>query len=462
MLHPIRHAQLQQLRCLKNQTPPSSPALSDIGSLLAQPDISALLPKHRDRFFTPERTLSMFITQTLDADHSCQKAVNTIATRHLKEGLTPCSTATGAYCRARMRLPAKVISHLVSTTGQRISAESPAAWRWRGRPVRLVDGTTASLPDTQANQEAYPQPVGQKPGLGFPLCRLVGLMCLGSGVVLNAAMESTQGKGTSEQSLLRSMLDTLQAGDVLLGDAFFGTYFLLGELQARQVDAVFEQYGARRRSTNFRLGQSLGERDHLMVLTKPRIRPDWMSEQDYAKAPDTLTIRELSVGGKLLITTLLCPRQTTKEELKALYRSRWQVELDFRNLKTTLGMETLRGRSPQMVEKEIWVYLLAYNLIREAMVSAAKLAELCPRQLSFKHGVQLWVSWGNGDKHDWEKGESGLILLLLMGQRRVGKRPGRIEPRAVKRRPKPYPLLTKTRKTAKEEILQNGHPTKLK
>lgn len=421
-----------------------------------------MLPIHRDRFFTAERTLSMFMAQTLDADRSCQKAVNAIAVQYLKAGQTPCSTVTGAYCRARKRLPAKVISHLVCTTGQRISAESPAPWRWRGRQVRLVDGTTVSLPDTQANQDAYPQPVGQKTGLGFPLCRLVGLMCLGSGVVLNAAMGSTQGKGSSEQGLLRTLLDTLQQDDVLLGDAFFGTYFLLSELQSRQVDAVFEQYGSRRRSTDFQLGQSLGERDHLIALTKPKVRPDWMSEQDYAKAPDSLTIRELSVGGKLLITTLLCPKKTTKQDLKSLYRSRWQVELDFRNLKTTLGMEILRCRSPQMVEKEIWVYLLAYNLIREAMVCAAKLANIPPRQLSFKHGVQLWVSWESGVKNDWEEDEKGLILLILMGQRRVGQRPGRIEPRAVKRRPKPYPLLTKIRKMAKEEIQQNGHPKKLK
>jgi hypothetical protein len=168
------------------------------------------------------------------------------------------------------------------------------------------------------------------------------------------------------------------------------------------------------------------------------------------------------VGGKLLITTLLCPKKTTKQDLKSLYRSRWQVELDFRSLKTTLGMEILRCRSPQMVEKEIWVYLLAYNLIREAMVCAAKLANIPPRQLSFKHGVQLWVSWESGVKNDWEEDEKGLILLILMGQRRVGQRPGRIEPRAVKRRPKPYPLLTKIRKMAKEEIQQNGHPKKLK
>ena len=429
--------------------------------LLAEPELKMLLPKHRDRLFTPEKTLSMFMAQALDADHSCQKAVNLAAINRLEEGLTPCSTATGAYCRARKRLPGQWVSRLVQKTGQRISADSPKAWRWRGRPVRLVDGTTLQLPDTSDNQQAYPQPKSQKPGLGFPLCRLVGLMCLGSGVVLNVATGAAQGKGSGEQSLLRSMLDTLQAGDLLLGDAFFGTYALLCELQARQVDAVFEQLGARSRTTDFRLGQSLGERDHLVELKKPKVRPDWMSELDYAKLPDTLTIRELHVGGKLLITTLLCPKKTTKKALKALYRNRWQVELDFRNLKTTLGLEALRCRSPQMAEKEIWVYMLAYNLIRLAMVHAAKRAGIPPRQLSFKHAVQLWTSWNSGGENRWEDAKEA-VLWFLIGQRQVGKRPGRIEPRAVKKRPKPYPLLTKSRSIAQEEVRQNGHPKKVK
>lgn len=406
-------------------------------------------------------TLAMFVAQVLDTDHSCQKAVNDAAIRRQANGLTPCSTATGAYCRARKRMPLSLASGLAKWTGSRMSTGIPSAWHWRGRPVRLVDGTAVSLPDTQPNQSTYPQSSNQKPGLGFPLCRLVGLLCLGSGALLDVALGKMKGKSADERSLLRTLLHNLKAGDVLLGDALFGTYFLLCDLQARQVDAVFEQHGARRRTTDFTTGQSLGERDHLVVLTKPKVKPDWMAEDDYENAPETLTIRELHAGGKLLITTLLCPRKVPKSALKALYQNRWQVELDFRNLKVTMGMDRLRSRSPEMAEKEIWVYLLAYNLIRQAMVQAAALSKVVPRQLSFKHSLQV-LQAGRSYQRQEAAPAGALELYVLIAQRQIGKRPGRIEPRAVKRRSKPYPMLTKPRKIAIEEVQQNGHPKKLK
>ena len=171
-----------------------------------------------------------------------------------------------------------------------------------------------TLPDTPANQAAYPQSRSQKPGLGFPLCRMVGFVCLGSGAVLNAAIGRYVGKGGDEQSLLRSILDTLERGDVLLGDAFYATYFLLCALRERGIDAVFEQHGSRQRSTDFRRGQRLGERDHLIVLPKPK-KPNWMSQDQYEQAPYSLTVRELRTGGKTLVTTRLCPKQTGKSDL---------------------------------------------------------------------------------------------------------------------------------------------------
>jgi hypothetical protein len=322
-----------------------------------------------------------------------------------------------------------------------MTEHTPMDWRWQGRPVRLVDGATVSLADTPTNQEVYPQPGSQAPGLGFPQARIVALICLACGGVLNAAMGPCLGKGSDEQSLLRAQLDTLQRDDILLGDAFYATYFLFCELKARGVDGVFEQHGARRRSTDFRRGQTLGSRDHLIELQKPKTKPAWMSPTEFEQAPDTLVVRELHVGGKLLVTTLLCPKQTPKLALKKLYRDRWHVELDLRNIKTTLGMETLSCQTPLMVLKEIWVYLLAYNLIRLLMAQAACLVDCLPRQLSFKHTLQLWLAWGHSQ---------------------VGNRPGRIEPRAIKRRPKPFPLLTKPRNVAREEVRKNGHPKKLK
>lgn len=424
-------------------------------------EVESLLPQHRERLFPPTETLSMFLAQALSADRSCQKAVNDTAVKRLAGGLPRCSTHTGAYCRARERLPVQMVRTLARYAGRWVTARVPESWRWRGRRVRLVDGTTLALADTAANQAVYPQPRSQQPGLGFLLCRMVGLMCLGSGAMLDAAIGRYQGKGGDEQSLLRSILDTLACGDVLLGDAYCATYFLLCTLRERGIDAVFEQYGARQRSTDFRYGQRLGPRDHLIVLEKPTIKPDWMTQADYEQAPNTVSVRELRAGGKTLVTTLLCPKQTRKSALQSLYQRRWHVEFDLRNIKTTLGMERLSCQSPAMAIKEVWVYVLAYNLIRLMMAQAALLAQRLPRELSFKHTVQLWIAWdhqGHGTEHE----DQVYGLFVLIAQQRVGERPGRIEPRAVKRRPKPYPLLTTPRPIARAHVRQYGHPKKLK
>ena len=382
------------------------------------------------------------------------------AVKRLVAGLPRCSSNTAAYCKARARLPQPMISTLACRSGALVAGGVADSWLWRGRRVLLTDGTTLTLADTVENQDAYPQPASQRQGLGFPKMRLVGLLCLASGALLDAAEGPCQGKGSDEQTLFRSLLGNLKAGDVLLGDAYFPTYFLLCELARLGVDGVFEQYGARRRSTDFSLGKRLGTKDHLIVWTKPK-RPDWMSLQQYADVPDTLTVRELKVGGKILVTTFVCAKDTPKGMLKALYWRRWHVELDVRNIKTTLGMETLRCRTPEMARKELWAYLLAYNLIRLLMAQAALLADQVPRQLSFKHTVQVWISWHQrgGGSYD------GVVmhgLLLLIAEPRVGRRPGRIEPRQRKRRNNTFPLMTKPRSEAREEVRLNGHPKKQK
>jgi len=191
--------------------------------------LEASLPDHRERLSPPTETLSMFLAQGLKPDCSCQGIVDDSAVKRLIHGLPQCSTNTGAYCKARKRLPLKMVTKMVRHTGHLIAAESSDMWLWRGRGVRLVDGTTVTLPDTRANQTAYPQQRGQKPSLGFPICRIVGVACLSSGAVLDAAMGDYQGKGSGEQALLRTLLDIFEAGDVMLGDAFYGTYFLLKE-----------------------------------------------------------------------------------------------------------------------------------------------------------------------------------------------------------------------------------------
>lgn len=462
-MHPNPRARAQQQGRVRRQAEQSdayaffnlltSPALLD--------EVESRLPEHRERLFPPTETLSMFLSQALSADRSCQRAVNEAAVKRLIGGLPRASTHTGAYCRARRRLPQTMPANLVRHTGQAMTAKAPAAWHWRGHPVRLVDGTTVAMPDTPTNQAVYPQPRSQAPGLGFPLCRLVGLVCLGSGAVLDAAIGGYRGKGSDEQSLLRTLLESLKPGDLLLGDAYYASFFLFCALQERGIEAVFEQQGARRRSTDFRRGQRLGARDHLIALRKPKRKPAWMTDAQYASAPETLTVRELATGGKILVTTLLCPKETPKAALKALYRERWHVELDLRHIKTTLGMESVSCKTPAMAQKEIWVYLLAYNLIRLMMAQSATLAGCLPRTLSFKHTLQLWIAWdhhGFGDDDD----EKLYGLFVLIAEQRVGNRPGRIEPRAIKRRPKPFPLLVKPRTIAREEVRRHGHPRKLK
>jgi hypothetical protein len=420
--------------------------------------VEGLLPDHRERLFPPTETLSMFLAQALSADGSCRQAVDDAAVKRLIAGLRPHSTNTSAYCQARARLPVTLISTLARETGGMVAKGAAGWWHWRGRSVRLVDGATVTLPDTEENQATYPQPSSQKPGLGFPLCRVVALLCLGSGALLDAASGPCQGKGSDEQSLLRELLDTLQAEDILLGDAFFATYFLLCELVGGGVDGLFEQYGARQRSTDFTQGQTLGARDHLVVLTRPE-KPEWMNQYEYDRTPATLTVREFQAGGKIMVTTFLCPRENPKSVLKALYRSRWNVELDLRNIKTTLGMEHLRCKTPEMAFKELWIYLLAYNLIRLLMAQAALLADQIPRQLSFKHTVQIWVAWQRRGGGTYPAGSMN-ALLILIAQPRVGLRARRIEPRALKRRPKNYPLLTKPRPIAQEDVRTHGHPKK--
>ena len=435
-------------------------------NLLTGPDmlsrVEELLPEeHRERQFPPTETLSMFLAQAMSEDRSCQKAVNDAAIKRVVGGLSPCSTATGGYCQARQRLPLEMVSTLVCHTGELMNSQVPDQWRWHGKRVHLIDGTTVTMPDTQANQVVYPQQAGQKPGLGFPISRIVGVICLSSGALLNASLGRCSGKGSSEQCLLRTMLDTFKTGDLVLGDAYFATYFLLASLLDKGVDAVFEQLGARKRVTDFRQGKSLGPKDHLVQWYKPKIKPGWMEQEDYDKAPQSLTIRELKIKNKILITTLLSSKAFPKHELKMLYKKRWHVEVDLRHIKTTLGMETLSCKTPEMVEKEMWVYFLAYNLIRLLMAQSALLSNILPRQLSFKHTVQLWLAWSQHTQAVGALTDQGMLFVLI-AQKMVGNRPGRLEPRAVKRRPKPFSLLMENREQAQDKIRKHGHPKKLK
>lgn len=411
------------------------------------------LPEHRERLYPPTVVLSMFIKQALSEDGSCQRAVNGWAAQRAAEGFTPRSIRTGAYCRARQRLPTEMVTALTRETGQLLCAEAPTGWRWRGRTVKLVDGTGISMPDTPENQARYPQPSSQARGVGFPLARLVGVICLSTGAVVDAAIGPFEGKGHSEHDLFRKLMGAFCAGDVLLADALYSSYWLIATLQQAGVDILMQQHGSR--TTDFRRGRRLGARDHIVSWPKPR-RPAWMTPEQYDLLPAELTVREARVDQRVLVTTMLNPRKTRKKDLSDLYEQRWQVELDLRNIKTTLGMEVLRCLTPEMIEKELWINLLAYNLIRLLMAQAAVETGVEPRNISFKHTVQMWTQWTSLHSSRGQESPRDSLFRLIV-QVRVRNRPGRVEPRARKRRPKPYPWLKVPREVARQQILELGY-----
>ena len=320
----------------------------------------------------------------------------------------------------------------------------------------LVDGTTVSMPDTPENQKAYPQPESQKEGVGFPIARLVAIISLSCGAVLDVAIGPYKGKETGEHALLRQILGSISAGDIVLGDRYYCSYFLIVLLQQLGADAVFQIHA--RRKSDFRRGKRLGKNDHTIIWKKPKQRPNWMTESIYCQMPDTLTIREIKSNKKIITTTLLDPKEVTRKELGELYTKRWFIELDFRFIKTVLQMDVLRCKTPDMVCKEIWVHLLAYNLIRMVMAQAAHRYDVSPRTLSFKGTLQQLNAFRETFLHTSEKHLSITYgyLLEAIANHRVGNRSRRSEPHAVKRRRKPYPLLTKPREEARNELRGGG------
>jgi len=436
---------------------------NDFSALLSELKLDDVVksecPDYRERLYPPATILSLFVSQVLSSDGSCQNTVNHYVVARIHNGVEPCSTGTGAYCKARNNLPLKMVNSMAKQAGAIIMEQQLDAWCWQERRVKLVDGTTVTMPDTPENQSVYPQQKAQEPGLGFPIARMVGLICLGTGAILDASMGPYKGKGSGEHGLFRQLLGSLNSGDIVLADRYYCSYWLIAQLLSMGVDVLFGQNSGRK--TDFRRGKQLGTRDHIVEWPKPRKRPDWMTKEQYQNFPATLNIRETKSGGTVLVTTLLSPKYVSKSELSSLYKQRWNVELDLRNIKTTLGMDTLRCITPNMNEKEVWVYFLAYNLIRFLMCQAAAHAHISPRQISFKHSLQMWNAWSYHSLVS-QHHEKTILLFTLIAQQLVANRPGRIEPRAIKKRPKMYPKLRKPRLQARNDIRKHGHPKRLK
>jgi hypothetical protein len=407
----------------------------------------------RDRIYTPFMTMFTFIKQVLNPDKSCKKAVAGVVVEQLQQG-NKVSSNTGPYCNARQRLPEEAVHALVKEVGAAPLKHAPAQWKPYGRELTVLDGSTLKMPDTAENQEAFPQHKGQKEGLGFPILRFVVILSMTMGTVLDYAVGQYKGKGTGEQSLFRMISDCIKEKDILVGDAYFPSFFLMADILQRRADGIFQ--GQSQRHYDFRKGERLGKNDHIVEWKKPN-RPDWIDPEAYASIPDKIRIREFKVAGKVYITTFLSTKKKYhKKELAAIYERRWEVEINLKSIKDIMGMDMLSCKTPDMVRKEIGTHFLAYNCIRILMAEACEKHNTLPWKISFKGTVQLLNEFMPHFLNS-SKSQNKLLyanLLELIVKNKVGNRPGRVEPRAVKRRPKSFPRLQRPRIVEQKRLMK--------
>jgi Transposase DDE domain len=420
-----------------------------------------------DRIFTPLVTLWVFLGQVLSADQSCRAAVARLIAHRVAEGLPPCSSETGAYCQARRRLPERFFAAVARLVGQNLDAQVDWRWLWKGRRVCLFDGSTVSMPDTPENRREYPLTYNQVPGTSFAPARIGAIISLSCGAILDLGICRYAGKGQGEVSLLRQLWDVLRPGDVLLGDRLMSGWVGMYLLKQRGVDTV-SRLSAHRRA-DFRKGRRLGKDDHLVVWRKPTsIRS--VDRRTYNALPDSITVREVQfrveqpgfrTRSVVVVTTILDPGQASAEELASLYRARWNNELDLRSIKVTLQMDLLRCKTPELVRKEIWTHVLAYNLIRTVMAQAASREGAEPRSISFKATLQVLEAFRPLIAYHAGRGAGHLAalyepLLRAIAVHRVADRPDRFEPRMTKKGPRGYESLKRPRKEIKLQMLKRA------
>lgn len=406
----------------------------------------------RDRVYNPMITVWMFVIQVISTDKSCQKAVTRLNAWRVANGLAKVSSNTTAFCKARVRLLEALFERLLGDVASKCEKATDETWLWCNRIVEMVDGWTVAMADTPENQKAYPQMESQSPGCGFPIARMIGLFSLATGAVSRVAMAAYQGKQTGETSLLRSILHHVLPGRILLADRYYATFWLLAASEMKNIDLVARVHHLRK--VDFRRGLKQGYFDQLIAYCKPQ-RPEWMSQEEYTKYPQSILVRHLryKVHQKgfrtrevTLATTLLDAEVYTGEDLASLYGRRWSVELHIRSLKTQMTMEHLHCQSPRMVRKEIHCHLIGYNLIRAAMLASALKFRLSPTRLSFTGAMQAIEEYASSLRHRSGRAEQQWANLLeTISELRVGNRPGRQEPRELKRRPKKYKLMQKPR-----------------
>ncbi len=405
-----------------------------------------------------------FLAQVLrdGKEASCQAAVARVVSYCHLTGTASPTKDTGDYCRARAKLSEAALHELSCEVANEMEAEADEGWLWKGQHAKLIDGFTFTMPDTPKNQAEYPQQKAQKPGCGQPIARAVAILSLATACVMDVAIGPYSGKETGESALLRSLLSSLRQGDIAVMDRYYCSFMMIAILLSHGVQTCARKHHLRH--SDFRRGRRLGKYDHIIVWTRPN-RPKWMDADAYAQIPERLELREIRfsivVPGRRtkaidVITTLVDATEHTKEEIADLYGFRWQSELDIRSIKESLNLGHVRCKSPEMVHREVWTTLLGYNLIRTTAAGAALIHDKRPRQISFTSTCQYilasWMITASGMIDSLAIEDHHRTLLQQIADCEVANRPGRLEPRVVKRRPKPYKLMQKPRSELRREL----------
>ena len=390
-------------------------------------------------------------------DHSCCEAVAKFNAWRLSKNLPACSPKTGAYCIARDKLSEEGCLTLARNVGQQLDESAPEQWLWKGRQTYLLDGSTISMPSSAELLEEYPQESQQKTGAGYPLARILAIFSLAVGTAIEVVIKPYQGKLTGETSMFRQLMQFLLSGAVIIADRAFSGWFDMALSISHKLDFIIRMNASRK--ADFRKGKRLGKDDHIIKLKRPS-RPTWMTVEQYQELPSEIEVREVRIRvttkgfrTKVIIvhTSLLDADAYTKEDIAHAFRLRWNAEINLRHLKTTLQMDHLRCKTPHRVRNEFYIHILAYNLIRKIIALAAIKADTKPWYISFKGAIQTLSNFlatltSHIDLKQWCDS-----LLQFIASHKVGNRPDRFEPRVVKRRPKDYPRMTKSRQECKNE-----------
>jgi len=393
----------------------------------------------RRRVYTPWVTFIAFLGQVLTRNSACREAVRRVQSWFVVEKQSPPDESTSAYCQARQRLSLESLRQAHEAIGGWIERHARKDWQWCNRPIRVMDGCGVSMPDSESNRARWPYAGCQRPGCGFPTAQLVGLFCLATGRLIRFAFESWK---AHESALARQLVEWIEPDAVVVADRGYSGWGLIALMRRKGADVVMRAHQGRKLD------------GPQMRWAKPQ-RPKTWSKPMWDELPDELLIRivrfTVAVPGfrtqeVVLTTTLLDQTAYPDDAIIALYRRRWDVELYFRDIKTTLGLDVLRCESPEMVQKEVWLQVIAHNLIRALMVEAAWTHHVDLTRLSFKGTVDTLRQWTPllaprifASKHARQE------LLRIIAADSVPLRPDRVEPRAKKRRPKNYQLLTKPR-----------------